>query len=175
MFNFWLTKQVELNPSSIIVVHHTWSTCLKRWISPLLSNYLKILNNYLILQNSFYKLKLCLAILPSYAFNLSWTLKYVTVMSSDWTKAATSILLAVSSVIAANHHSLSSTGTMNRPPQTQTFKLLVLVSTLITLCRQNMHLKFTPPVNHHSAKIQPIKFNTWTPCLWLPALFMSAG
>ena len=81
-------------------------------------------------------------------------------MSSDWTKAATSILLAVSSVIAANHHSLSSTGTMNRPPQTQTFKLLVLVSTLITLCRQNMHLKFTPPENHHSAKIQPIKFNT---------------
>ena len=91
--------------------------------------------------------------------------KDVTDMSSDWTKAATSILLAVSSVIAANHHSLSSTGTMNRPPQTQTFKLLVLVPTLITLCRQNMHLKFTPPENHHSAKIQPIKFNTWTPCL----------
>ena len=31
--------------------------------------------------------------------------KDVTVMSSDWTSAATSILLAVSSVIAANHHS----------------------------------------------------------------------
>ena len=47
--------------------------------------------------------------------------KDVTVMSSDWTKAATSILLAVSSVIAANHHSLSSTGTMNRPPEIQTW------------------------------------------------------
>ena len=87
-------------------------------------------------------------------------------MSSDWTKAATSILLAVSSVIAANHHSLSSTGTMNRPPQTQTFKLLVLVSTLITLCRQNMHLKFTPPENNHSAnQIQHLDTMSVTPRL----------
>ena len=35
--------------------------------------------------------------------------KDVTVMSSDWTKAATSILLAVSSVIAANHHKKTAT------------------------------------------------------------------